>query len=131
MLWVIIMVEGIFIILTLLFCVFGVVFFIQQLALLIASPAISNRAYLVFLSGEAADVELELAINTLSWQNVQFISLQFLSRSSLLRHLHRHSCPCHSCRRRHCRNNLLRKRSLPPEQAQTPARRLRVCRSLR
>ena len=67
MLWVIIMVEGIFIILTLVFCVFGVVFFIQQLALLIASPAISNRAYLVFLSGEAADVELELAINTLSW----------------------------------------------------------------
>ena len=61
------MVEGFFIILSVLFCIMGAVWFIQQLALYIASPTAHNRAYIVFLSGENADIELELAISTLSW----------------------------------------------------------------
>lgn len=67
MLWVIIMIEAIFLGLALVLNIFGVIWFIQQLALYICSPTLLNRAYIVFLEGENADIELQLAISNLSW----------------------------------------------------------------
>ncbi len=53
-----------------LLCVIGVVSFIKWVVLRVAAPCSNDtRIYCVILKGDSADIELQLAVDTLNWDS--------------------------------------------------------------